>query len=142
MGKNNKGKGNRFKEKTYDEGDTIKKLELLSEKTGLPIWQLNPNEIESDSEDSENDESSQEQEKHIVKDKSENDSDNNSYNNNEEIEKGKMKDDNKETNHHSEKYIKLVIEDEEVITSISTPEQNEKEIMSEKGMYMFKFIHM
>lgn len=130
MGKNNKGKGNRFKEKTYGEGDTIRKLELLAEKRGIPIWQLNPNEMESFSEDSENE----------VKSGS-SDDENNAYKckkdkSHEENENDKNISDNCETNNLNDekKIIDILDEEEEVITSMNTPLQNEKINLSEEGM--------
>lgn len=99
MGKN-KGKGNRFKQKTYEEGDTLKKIELLAEKKGLQIWQININDIESsegeksegenqsDLSDNENNKSDNSlvNNKHIdqVKEERKNDIINNNSNNNKE----------------------------------------------------------
>lgn len=123
MGKNNKSKSNRFKEKSYDEGDTIRKLELLAEKKGLPIWQLNPNDIESFSEESENDnlyESSEEDKKQP--EKLEVDNINNKSSDNKDNKSNETNDDNDKNDFNDKKNKED--SDEEIITTMTTPDKN------------------
>jgi len=123
MGKNNKAKSKRFKEKSYDDGDAIRKLQLLSEKKGLQIWQLNSNEIDSCSEDSENENLSEsaEDETNDLNIKSEENIEDLSEIN----QKNKKNDEDIKINYNGESSVEVKKEDykkeEEVITSMNSP---------------------